>query len=189
MPILHEFKPQQVHDIVNHSDARLLFVGDVAWEELNAEEMPHLEGIVYIPDFSLCVSRSERLTEARENLNRFFGEKYPKYFRPEHVEYHKAEAEELALINYTSGTTSNSKGVLLPYRALWSNVEFGKEKLGAILKKGDNNISMLPMAHFGIVGQFAFPLRQFLHAVAAGGVAGGADACSPPNQTRPCPLR
>ncbi len=164
VPILHEFKPQQVHDIVNHSDARLLFVGDVAWEELSADEMPNLEGIVYIPDYSLCVSRSEKLTEARENLNRIFGEKYPKYFRPEHVTYHKAEAEELALINYTSGTTSNSKGVLIPYRALWSNVEFGQEKLGHILKRGDNIISMLPMAHmYGMAFEFLFEFINGCH--------------------------
>ena len=164
VPILHEFKPQQVHDIVNHSDARLLFVGDVAWEELSADEMPNLEGIVYIPDYSLCVSRSERLTEARENLNRIFGEKYPKYFRPEHVTYHVAEAEELALINYTSGTTSNSKGVLIPYRALWSNVQFGQEKLGNILKRGDNIISMLPMAHmYGMAFEFLFEFINGCH--------------------------
>ena len=164
VPILHEFKPQQVHDIVNHSDARLLFVGDVAWEELSADEMPNLEGIVYIPDYSLCVSRSEKLTEARENLNRIFGEKYPKYFRPEHVEYHVAEAEELALINYTSGTTSNSKGVLIPYRALWSNVQFGQEKLGNILKRGDNIISMLPMAHmYGMAFEFLFEFINGCH--------------------------
>ena len=164
VPILHEFKPQQVHDIVNHSDARLLFVGDVAWEELSADEMPNLEGIVYIPDYSLCVSRSERLTEARENLNRIFGEKYPKYFRPEHVSYHVAEAEELALINYTSGTTSNSKGVLIPYRALWSNVQFGQEKLGNILKRGDNIISMLPMAHmYGMAFEFLFEFINGCH--------------------------
>ncbi len=164
VPILHEFKPQQVHDIVNHSDARLLFVGDVAWEELSADEMPNLEGIIYIPDYSLCVSRSQKLTEARENLNRIFGEKYPKYFRPEHVTYFKAEAETLALINYTSGTTSNSKGVLLPYRALWSNVEFGQEKLGGILKKGDNIISMLPMAHmYGMAFEFLFEFINGCH--------------------------
>ena len=164
VPILHEFKPQQVHDIVNHSDARLLFVGDVAWEELSADEMPNLEGIIYIPDYSLCVSRSEKLTEARENLNRIFGEKYPKYFRPEHVEYEKADAETLALINYTSGTTSNSKGVLIPYRALWSNVEFGQEKLGHILKRGDNIISMLPMAHmYGMAFEFLFEFINGCH--------------------------
>lgn len=164
VPILHEFKPQQVHDIVNHSDARLLFVGDVAWEELNADEMPNLEGIIYIPDYSLCVSRSNRLTEARENLNRFFGEKYPKYFRPEHVSYSKADAESLALINYTSGTTSNSKGVLLPYRALWSNVEFGNEALGGKLKKGDHVISMLPMAHmYGMAFEFLFEFIRGCH--------------------------
>ena len=131
VPILHEFKPEQVHGIVNHSEAKLLFAGDMVWPTLTPEEMPRLEGIIYIPDYSLLVSRTESLTNAREHLNEIFGRKYPKYFRKEHVSYrHTTDGEELALINYTSGTTSNSKGVLIPYRALWSNLLFAREALG-----------------------------------------------------------
>lgn len=161
VPILHEFKAAQVHDIVNHSEARLLFVGDLVWPTLDAEAMPALEGIVYIPDYSLKVSRTEQLTQAREHLNEYFGRKYPKYFRKEHVQYRSAGSEDLALINYTSGTTSNSKGVLIPYRALWSNVEFAREELGDKLKRGDHVISMLPLAHmYGMAFEFLF---EFLH--------------------------
>lgn len=162
VPILHEFKAAQVHNIVNHSEAKLLFVGDMVWPELNADEMPALEGIINIPDYSLLVSRTVLLTEARERLNEFFGKKYPKFFRKEHVNYTvAASADDLALINYTSGTTSNSKGVLIPYRALWSNLEFAFEVLGTRVHRGDNVISMLPLAHmYGMSFEFIF---EFMH--------------------------
>ena len=162
VPILHEFKAQQVHDIVNHSEAKILFVGDMVWPDLNAEEMPQLEGIINIPDYSLLLSRSELLTEARERLNEFFGKKFPKYFRNEHISYpHTPNPEALALINYTSGTTSNSKGVMIPYRALWSNYQFAIEVLGKQVKRGDHVISMLPLAHmYGMAFEFIF---EFLH--------------------------
>ncbi len=164
VPILHEFKAEQVHNIVNHSDARLLFVGDVVWTTINPDEMPALEGIVYIPDFMLQLSRNEALTEAREHLNEFYGKKYPKFFRKEHVHYKAAsDGEALALINYTSGTTSNSKGVLVPYRALWSNYEFAVEKLGEHVHAGQRIISMLPMAHmYGMAFEFLF---EFIHGI------------------------
>lgn len=162
VPILHEFKAQQVHDIVNHSEAKILFVGDMVWPELDAEQMPHLEGIINIPDYSLLVSRTEKLTEARERLNEFFGRKYPKYFRKEHVNYpHTPNPDALALINYTSGTTSNSKGVMIPFRALWSNYQFAIEVLGHKVKRGNPVISMLPLAHmYGMAFEFIF---EFLH--------------------------
>lgn len=162
VPILHEFKAAQVHNIVNHSEAKLLFVGDMVWPELNADEMPALEGIINIPDYSLLVSRTVLLTEARERLNEFFGKKYPKFFRKEHVNYTVAAgADDLALINYTSGTTSNSKGVLIPYRALWSNLEFAFEVLGTRVHRDDNVISMLPLAHmYGMSFEFIF---EFMH--------------------------
>lgn len=162
VPILHEFKAQQVHDIVNHSEAKILFVGDMVWPDLNADEMPQLEGIINIPDYSLLLSRSELLTEARERLNEFFGKKFPKYFRKEHISYpHTPNPEALALINYTSGTTSNSKGVMIPYRALWSNYQFAIEVLGKQVKRGDHVISMLPLAHmYGMAFEFIF---EFLH--------------------------
>ncbi|MGM9692520.1 MAG: AMP-binding protein [Alloprevotella sp.] len=165
VPILHEFKAAQVHNIVNHSESKLLFVGDMVWPELNADEMPALEGIINIPDYSLLVSRTVLLTEAREHLNEFFGKKYPKFFRKEHVNYNiTAGADDLALINYTSGTTSNSKGVLIPYRALWSNLEFAYEVLGANVRQGDNVISMLPLAHmYGMAFEFIFEFMNGCH--------------------------
>ena len=164
VPILHEFKPDQVHNIVNHSEAKLLFVGDVVWEGLDESAMPNLEGIVQINDFSVLVSRSEKLTYAREHLNELFGHKFPKNFRKEHVNYYKDQPEELLVLNYTSGTTSFSKGVMLPSRALWSNVEFGKEKLNKILKAGDSVVSMLPMAHmYGLAFEFLYEFCNGCH--------------------------
>lgn len=155
VPVLHEFKADTVHNIVNHSDAKLLFVGDMVWENLNEAFMPNLEGIILMTDFNLLVSRSERLTHAREHLNEMFGKKFPKNFRKEHVAYGKDEPEELAMINYTSGTTSYSKGVMLPYRSLWSNTQFAYEVLN--LKPGDKVVSMLPMAHmYGLAFEFLY---------------------------------
>ena len=155
VPILHEFKADNVHSIVNHSEAKLLFVGDVVWENLNESAMPLLEGIILMTDFSVPVSRSEKLTHAREHLNEMFGQKYPKNFRQEHVSYHKDKPEELAVINYTSGTTSYSKGVMLPYRSFWSNLLFAHEVL--TLKPGDKIVSMLPMAHmYGMAFEFLY---------------------------------
>ena len=158
VPILHEFMPDQVHNIVNHSEAKLLFVGDMVAPTIQEEEIPHLEGILFIPDFSVLVSRSEKLTYAREHLNEIFGHKYPKYFRQEHVNYYKEESpEELLLINYTSGTTGFSKGVMIPARALWSNYDFATGVLGDKVSRGDNIISILPMAHmYGMMFEFLF---------------------------------
>ena len=162
VPILHEFKADNVHNIVNHSEAKLLFVGDMVWENLNESAMPLLEGILMMNDFTLLVSRSERLTHAREHLNEMFGKKYPKNFRREHIEYHKDEPEELAVINYTSGTTSYSKGVMLPYRSLWSNVAYCFEMLP--VKPGDHIVSMLPMGHvFGMVYDFLYGFSAGAH--------------------------
>ncbi len=162
VPILHEFKADNVHNIVNHSEAKLLFVGDVVWENLNESAMPLLEGILAVQDFSLLVSRSKKLDYAREHLNELFGKKYPKNFRKEHVKYHEEEKEELAIINYTSGTTSYSKGVMLPYRCLWSNVTFAYQALN--LRAGDKLISMLPMAHmYGLSFEFLYEFAKGCH--------------------------
>ena len=149
VPILNEFTPDQVHNIVNHSDAKLLFVGDVVATTIDATKMPNLEGIINIPDYSLFVSRTDKLTYAREHLNEIFGKKYPKFFRKEHVHYYREESpDQLALINYTSGTTGFSKGVMIPFRALWSNFDFACEAMGKQLEgRGDNFISILPLAH------------------------------------------
>lgn len=158
VPILHEFTADQIHNIVNHSEAKLLFVGDYVATVIDQTKMPHLEGIIYLPDYSLVISRTDKLTYAREHLNELFGKRYPKYFRKEHVNYYKEQSpDELALINYTSGTTGFSKGVMVPYRALWSNYDFAMTVLGKIIKKGDNVISILPMAHmYGMAFEFMF---------------------------------
>lgn len=158
VPILHEFTADQIHNIVNHSEAKLLFVGDYVATVIDQTKMPNLEGIIYIPDYSLVVSRTDKLTYAREHLNEMFGKKYPKYFRKEHVHYYKEQSpDEMALINYTSGTTGFSKGVMIPYRAMWSNYDFAITVLGNIIKKGDNIISILPMAHmYGMAFEFMF---------------------------------
>lgn len=162
VPVLHEFKADNIHNIINHSEAKLLFVGDQIWENLNEEFMPNLEGIVLMTDFSIIVSRSKQLTYAREHLNEMFGRKYPYNFRSEHVCYHKDQPEELAIINYTSGTTGYSKGVMLPYRSLWSNVAYCREMLS--VKAGDKIVAMLPMGHvFGMVYDFLFGISAGAH--------------------------
>lgn len=162
VPILHEFTADQIHNIVNHSEAKLLFVGDYVATIIDATKMPDLEGIIYIPDYSLLISRTDSLTYAREHLNEMFGKKYPKYFRKEHVQYYKEQSpDELALINYTSGTTGFSKGVMIPYRALWSNYDFAKHVMSDAVKPQSNIISILPMAHmYGMSFEFLF---EFLH--------------------------
>lgn len=162
VPILHEFKADNIHNIVNHSEARLLFVGDMVWEALNEAEMPLLEGIILMTDFTLLVCRSKQLEYAREHLNELFGKKFPRNFRREHVAYRRDEPEELAVINYTSGTTSFSKGVMLPYRSLWSNTQFAFEVLP--LKPGDKVVSMLPMAHmYGLAFEFLYEFASGCH--------------------------
>lgn len=162
VPILHEFKTDNIHNIVNHSEAKLLFVGDMAWEDLNEEAMPNLEGIILMTDFTLLVCRRERLQYAREHLNEMFGKKFPRNFRKEHVQYERDNMEELAVLNYTSGTTSFSKGVMIPYRALWSNMKFASEVL--TLKGGDRVVSMLPMAHmYGLAFEFLYEVVTGCH--------------------------
>ncbi|RUL58311.1 AMP-binding protein [Prevotella koreensis] len=163
VPILHEFTPEQIHNIVNHSEAKLLFVGDVVATTIDGTKMPDIEGIIYIPDYSLVLSRTDKLTYAREHLNEMYGRKYPKYFRKEHVEYYVEQSpDEMALINYTSGTTGFSKGVMIPYRALWSNYDFAMDVIGRdYVKSGTNTLSILPMAHmYGMAFEFIF---EFLH--------------------------
>ena len=165
VPILHEFMPDQIHNIVNHSDAKLLFVGDVVATQVDATKMPGLEGIIYIPDYSLVVSRTDKLTYAREHLNEMFGVKYPKYFRKEHINYYiEQNPNELAMINYTSGTTGFSKGVMVPYRALWGNADFAEDVLGKQIKAGAPVISILPMAHmYGMAFEFIFEFIKGCH--------------------------
>ena len=162
VPILHEFKADNIHNIVNHSEAKLLFVGEQVWENLNEDRMPLLEGISSLTDFAPLVSRNNKLTYAHEHRNEIYGQRYPRNFRPEHISYRKEMPEELAVINYTSGTTGYSKGVMLPYRSLWSNIAYCHEMLP--VKPGDHIVSMLPMGHvFGMVYDFLYGFSAGAH--------------------------
>ncbi len=165
VPLLHEFNAEQIHNCVNHSDAKLLFVGDYVKITINPDEMSHLEGIINIPDFSLMLSRSEQLTLARKNLNAMFGQKYPERFTKDDVCYYKEQdVDELAMINYTSGTTGHSKGVMLPYRALWSNLDFANHTMKGKVQSGMKNICMLPMAHmYGLAFELIFEFCNGVH--------------------------
>ena len=164
VPILHEFNAEQIHNIVNHSESRLLFVGDYVAKDVDHSTMGQLLGIVYLPDFSLLMSRSEELSYAREHLNMLFGEKYPCEFRKEDFGYHEDMPGELALINYTSGTTGFSKGVMLPYRALWGNLDFCLRRLGEHVKSGTQMLEILPMAHmYGLSIEFIFGFCNGCH--------------------------
>lgn len=164
VPIQHEFNAEQIYNIVNHSESKLLFVGDVVVKSISADGMPNIEGIINLTDFSLHTSRSETLTYAREHLNELFGKRYPMAFRRENVHYHIDSAEELALINYTSGTTGFSKGVMVPYRAMWSNLDFCLNTIGTKVKSGSNILSTLPMAHmYGMAVEFIFGFCHGMH--------------------------
>lgn len=163
VPILHEFKPGNIHHIVNHSDSRILFVGDAIWEQLSESEMPNLEAVIQIHDFAILYAKEVIVGETREHLNELFGKKYPKNFRPEHIKYHSDTPEELSMINYTSGTTGFSKGVMIPYRALLSNIQFAME-VHPQLNNSSNVVAMLPTAHmYGMMFEFLFEITVGAH--------------------------
>lgn len=163
VPILHEFKADNIHHIVNHSDAKFLFVGDAVWENLNEVHMKNLNGIILINNFSVLASKNKKLIETRNRLNELFGKKYPSRFTPDNVSYYKDKPDQLAIINYTSGSTGFSKGVMLSYRSLWSNVKFCIENLD-FLQAGDNIVCMLPMAHmYGMVIETIHPFVKGCH--------------------------
>lgn len=156
VPILHEFKSSNIYHLVNHSESKILFVGDIVWEGLSQSEMPNLEAIILLTDFSLLYSASDKITETREHLNELFGKKYPRSFRPDCVNYYEDSSEELAVINYTSGTSGFSKGVMLPYRSLLSNVLFA-QWAEPNLDNSSSCVAMLPSAHmYGLMFEFLF---------------------------------
>ena len=162
VPILHDFKADNIHNIVNHSDAVMLFVGDGVWENLDERTMPKLKGIISFIDFSILVSNNSGLTKAHENINKLIGSKYPKSFDSSCIFYHKDTPEEVAYISYTSGTTSFSKGVMIPYRSLWSNIKFAQVNMP--LEPGDKHVCMLPLAHaFGLLFSFLFEFTRGCH--------------------------
>ena len=163
VPILHEFKPGNIHHIVNHSESRILFVGEAIWEQLSESEMPDLEAVILMSDFAVVYAKDEKVMESRDHLNELFGKRYPKNFRAEHIKYHVDTHEELAMINYTSGTTGFSKGVMIPYRAIISNVEFAVAVL-PMLNNTSNVVAMLPTAHmYGMMFEFVFEMTKGVH--------------------------
>ena len=164
VPILHEFKPGNIHYLVNHSEARVLFVDDVIWEGLQPEEMPDLSVVVQINTFKFLTVANLDLASVREHLNEEFGRRYPNDFEPEDMDYYEDKPEELAIINYTSGTSGFSKGVMLPYRALYSNIEFATKDAEPQLRAGMNVVAMLPSAHmYGMMFEFLFEITIGMH--------------------------
>ncbi len=164
VPILHEFKPGNIHYLVNHSEARVLFVDEVIWEGLSADEMPDLGVVVQINTFKFLYAASEELAQVREHLNEEFGRRYPNNFEPENLDYWEDGPEDLAVINYTSGTSGFSKGVMLPYRSLYSNIEFAAKDACPMLKAGMNVVAMLPSAHmYGMMFEFLFEISIGMH--------------------------
>lgn len=163
VPILHEFKAGNVHHLVNHSEAKILFVDDVVWEGLTETEMPNLQAVVQINNFQLLYYRTDAIKEVREHLNELFGKKYPMNFTPESMDFYEDSSDELALINYTSGTSGFSKGVMIPYRAIYSNIEFAKDAVPC-LNNESNVVAMLPSAHmYGMMFELLYELAVGAH--------------------------
>lgn len=162
IPILHEFKPDNIHHIINHSGARLLFVGESVWEDIDRQHMPRLEAIFKMEDYSVLHCSNTELAGARTTLNELFGKKYPERFTPDDVHYEPDRLEDLAMINYTSGTTSASKGVMLSYRSMWSNLKYALDKMG--YTPGERLVSILTMAHmYGLAFEFLYPFASGTH--------------------------
>lgn len=163
VPLLHEFKPGNIHHLVNHSEAKILFVDDVVWEGLTESEMPLLHAVIQVNTFKLLYSADEKITSAREHLNELFGRKYPEAFVPDAISYYEDSADELAIINYTSGTSGFSKGVMIPYRAIWSNIVFARGVL-PLLDNTKSVVSMLPCAHmYGLMFEVLYELSVGAH--------------------------
>lgn len=163
VPILHEFKPDNIHHLVNHCDAKLFFVDQAIWENLDANQFHNLTGALQISDYSLLLCHCDKLKDARMHLNEMFGHKYPERFTPEDVKYTEPDRDSLAVINYTSGSTGFSKGVMIPYRAIESNIQYSIEHL-TFLKKGDGMVCMLPLAHmYGLVIELIHPFVKGCH--------------------------
>lgn len=163
VPILHEFKPETIHHLVDHSGSRLLFVDQSIWENLDDKSMPGLEAAIYISEYGMPFCRNEKLEQTRNNLNECFGRKFPYSFTADDVDYYHDKPDELAVINYTSGSTGMSKGVMLPYRSIESNIHYCLEHLD-FLKAGDGIVNMLPLAHlYGMVIEMLHPLCRGCH--------------------------
>lgn len=163
VPLLHEFKPSNVQHLVSHAEARILFVDDVIWEGISEMELPEVQAVVLLNNMKLLHANNEHIADVAGRLNELYGKKYPDEFTPDCLDYHEDTADELALINYTSGTSGFSKGVMVPYRAIFSNIEFARIVL-PMLNSNSNVVSMLPMAHmYGMMFEFLFEMSIGAH--------------------------
>jgi len=163
VPILHDFKPDNIHHIVNHSEAKAVMAAGSNWENMHEDMMPDVRLFVLLDDFSVIKSKNKDAYRVRERINEYFGKKFPRSFTAEDVKFHREKPEELAVLNYTSGTTSFSKGVMLPYRSLWSNTQFAFDKL-PFIHPGDNIVCMLPMAHmYGLAFEILNSVNKGCH--------------------------
>lgn len=163
VPILHEFKPEMIHHLVRHSGAKLLFVDASIWEKLDEKELPDLAGAIFISEFGMPLARSKNLSDMRNHLNERFGARFPYAYGKENFDVVIDEPDELCIINYTSGSTGMSKGVMLPYRSIWSNIRFCLDNID-YLSPGDGMVNMLPLAHlYGMVIETLHPFCRGMH--------------------------
>ena len=163
VPLLHEFKSANIHHLVNHSEAKVLFVDEVIWEGLSESEMPDLHAIIQVNTFKVLYAVDQKIYDAKVHLNELFGKRYPEAFEPHMINYYEDSADELAVINYTSGTSGFSKGVMIPYRAIWSNIMFGAKVLPQ-LGPTSRVVSMLPCAHmYGLMFEVLYELSVGCH--------------------------
>lgn len=163
VPLLHEFKPANILNIINHSESRFIFADSKIYSELDLTRTPNLEGVYVLGEKTLPFSRNKSLSECYDSINEIFGKKYPHSFTPADVNYYRDTPEEICLINYTSGSTGASKGVMLPFRSIWSNIVYCIEHL-TFLKPGDGMVNMLPLGHlYGMVIEMLHPLVKGCH--------------------------
>lgn len=163
VPLLHEFKPDALHHLVNHSEAKVFFVDDSIWRNLDADKLPKLVAVVRMSDYSLALCRDAKVQEAHDNVEQLYKQAYPNGLKPEDITYCDAEADDLVVINYTSGSTGNSKGVMIPQRALSSNMKYAIEHLKFLLP-GDGVVCMLPLAHmYGLMIDLIHPIVKGCH--------------------------
>ena len=163
VPLLHDFKPGNIHYLVNHSDAKLLFVERAIWDGLNSEDMPGLTAIIQIEDYQLLHFKGDMKELFRPHLEQWYKKAYPKGLRPDDLNYREDGPEDLAILSYTSGTSGFSKGVMIPYRAVWSNVYFMHENL-PMIDNSSRVVSILPTAHmYGMMFEFLFEMVMGCH--------------------------
>jgi len=163
VPVLNDFTPDDAHNIINHSEAKLFFVSNSTWEHLDQSAMPDVACFISLDDFSIIHARQSEIVGIGEQIESLFSEQYPDGMKPEQVQFHHEDPDELAQLNYTSGTTGFSKGVMLPYRSLWSNTVFAADNI-PFVHAGDNFVCILPMAHtYGLAFEILNGINKGCH--------------------------